>query len=260
MTSAPVKMISQLDQIPFVDEWYELADEKHFWMQYRSERILEEIRRLSVDLDRPLKVLDIGCGRGVAAHMLERATQWSIDGCDLDIHALRECQDRRGENLFYDIHEKNAEFSGAYDVVLLLDVLEHIENRKAFLDSCLWHLKEDGCFVINVPAMSLLFSAYDVAAGHYCRYSAAALKKELQGQMLDQERLCYWGATMVPLLLLRKLLIKIGLMSKNVIRQGFKPPNSFLNFFLKRVLRIEGLLWRSPPLGTSIIYIGKKSR
>jgi SAM-dependent methyltransferase len=60
---------------------------------------------------------------------------------------------------------------GRFDLILMLDVLEHIEDDEDFLSHVvLTHLARSGVFVITVPAYGRLFSDHDVALGHYRRY------------------------------------------------------------------------------------------
>ena len=64
----------------------------------------------------------------------------------------------------------------AYDLVLLMDVIEHVDDDTAFLKTSLAHLKPGGIVVINVPAHMAFYSKYDEVAGHKRRYSTADLR------------------------------------------------------------------------------------
>ncbi|MDL2231626.1 class I SAM-dependent methyltransferase [Porphyromonadaceae bacterium OttesenSCG-928-L07] len=65
------------------------------------------------------------------------------------------------------------------DLLLLMDVVEHIEDDKGFLE----HLKAqayitpDTRILVTVPAFQSLFSSHDHFLGHYRRYNAARMKK-----------------------------------------------------------------------------------
>ena len=54
----------------------------------------------------------------------------------------------------------------AYDLLLLMDVIEHVEDDLEFIRVSLEHLKPGGIIAINVPAHMKLYSRYDEVAGH----------------------------------------------------------------------------------------------
>lgn len=66
---------------------------------------------------------------------------------------------------------------GAYDSILYIDVIEHIENDKAELLQTLPFLQTGGCLIIIVPAHQFLYSPFDEAIGHYRRYNMTRLKE-----------------------------------------------------------------------------------
>jgi 2-polyprenyl-3-methyl-5-hydroxy-6-metoxy-1,4-benzoquinol methylase len=59
-----------------------------------------------------------------------------------------------------------------FDLVLLLDVLEHVDDDRAFLRTIVeTNLDDDGVVLISVPAWQILFSSHDTRLRHYRRYS-----------------------------------------------------------------------------------------
>jgi trans-aconitate methyltransferase len=60
---------------------------------------------------------------------------------------------------------------GAYDIILLLDVLEHLEDDQRFLANLVdRYTAKGGIVMITVPAFQYIFSCHDVFLGHYRRY------------------------------------------------------------------------------------------
>jgi hypothetical protein len=57
----------------------------------------------------------------------------------------------------------------------------------------------------------------------------------------------------------RKVLLNRVQDREEVIRRGFKTPNELINALFLQALRLEKLVFRWRPLGTSLIYVGKKS-
>jgi hypothetical protein len=74
------------------------------------------------------------------------------------------------------------------DVMLLLDVLEHVEDDTAFLSELVAeNLRADGRVLITVPAHQRLFSAHDVALQHHRRYSARGCREVIDAAGLEVE-------------------------------------------------------------------------
>lgn len=135
-------------------------------------------------------VLDIGCGDIFVAQSLATIypkvqficidiafTQTMIETMKAQIYTSN-------IYLFSSIHEaKSMMHIPKVDVVLLLDVIEHIENDISFLK----HLKTQNADLLNeaywfitVPAFQKLFCQHDVFLGHYRRYTNAMLKRHLK--------------------------------------------------------------------------------
>jgi 2-polyprenyl-3-methyl-5-hydroxy-6-metoxy-1,4-benzoquinol methylase len=259
-TRTTFELISAVRENPFPFEWYHLMAEDHFWFQWRLAATRHALRAAGIPFDRPLRVFEIGGGTGVLRGELEASTQWTIDMTDLQIEALRLAREGRGRNLYYDVTEERPGFREAYDVVLLFDVLEHVQETQPFLRSVLNHLKPGGALVLNVPALQTLFSPYDTAAGHHRRYNRRTLTAELSPFSFRIDALQYWGAGLVPLLLLRKLVLAIR--SGNdaeIIRTGFQPPGHLAHAALRALMRVETAVWPAPPVGSSLLLAGRRT-
>lgn len=252
-----VEIISQVESSEFSAFWYDVVQPDHFWMKKRFDFLLESIRKCDLPLSVPLRVLDIGSGNGVPRQQVEAATAWTVDCCDLDGPALQKLNGGRGRNLLYDITEENPEFTGKYDVVFLLDVLEHISDPESFLTAAIAHLRPGGYLVINVPALSLLMSRYDEVVGHIRRYTVAGLERELQTFEIERKTTNYWGFFFIPILLLRKFMVARIADKNKVIETGMKPLSPLVNRVLGGLLDLEQIVFPWRPAGTSLIYIGK---
>jgi len=91
------------------------------------------------------------------------------------------------------------------------DVLEHIQEPKIFLDEVYRVLAPGGLFICSVPAYSWLFSDFDIALGHFKRYSGKALVKILNETQLPPVKLNYLFAFLViPALILRRIPYLLG--------------------------------------------------
>ncbi len=259
--SAEVEMIStpRADTFEESSEWYGYASHEHFWFQWRFRAIQALIADVGVPRDRPARALDIGCGTGIVRAQFEAATRWDVDGVDLNLPALRSAAPGRGSIRYYDVEERHASFEAAYDVVTLCDVIEHIADTKRFLEAALWHLAPGGWLIVNVPALPALHSRYDDAAGHLRRYTRASLAAELEGLPADVRETRYWGLSMVPLLLARKLWVGRNASADSVLREGFEPPGDAVHAILRAMMRTETRLLARPPLGSSVLLAARRN-
>ena len=93
-----------------------------------------------------------------------------------------------------------AEEVGAYDAVLALDVIEHLDDDRAAVGRLGDLARPDGYVVVSVPARPDLFSEFDAIQGHRRRYLPDTLESAFQVADLELEQIFWWGAWMVPLI------------------------------------------------------------
>jgi len=251
--STRIEQLSIAPEVGFPGHWYDLNSADHFWFQWRIEAALRQFRDRGLATTAPLRVLDVGGGRGVLRDQIEARTSWIVDLVELNQAALASAAPGRGRHLYYDVRDVRPDLLGSYDAAILYDVIEHVEQPRALLDAVARHLKPGGLLLLNVPALQSLFSAFDVAAGHYRRYDRRTLTAELAGwEILD---LRYWGFALVPLLWVRKLLLRAP--TDETIRRGFGPPGGFTRSCLRSIAAVETALLPRAPLGTSLLAIAR---
>jgi SAM-dependent methyltransferase len=78
------------------------------------------------------------------------------------------------------------------DGIIMMDVLEHIENDKAFFNETVDKLKDGGIILITVPAWQFLFSAHDARARHFRRYNRKQLLELLKHSGIKIEKCHYF--------------------------------------------------------------------
>lgn len=252
-----VEILSQSDPTNFTEVWYDLADDNHFWVRWRFNFFLREIRRLGLDTTSPLTGLDIGCGPGAIERQLAADTAWRADGCDLNRAALALHSGNAGRVLYYNTHDRRPELREKYDFLIMFDVLEHIERTEPFIEAAIHHLKPGGYVFVNVPALPRFYSNYDTAAGHYRRYDKTLLRQHLVEAGLTLCSMRYWGALLLPALIARKIYVDRISAPDDIIRAGFHPPNRIVSAVLSAALACETIL-PSVPIGTSLLAIARK--
>jgi len=146
---------------------------RHPWESERARFFRGLIDRHVAD-DPPRRILDVGAGDGWFAGELRRTWTdqaeiacWDVNysHADLDV------------DLPAGMVRTTDEPAGLFDLVLLLDVIEHIEDDAGFLDgSVLPHLSPSSLVVVSVPAYQALFTSHDEALAHHRRYSPRRLR------------------------------------------------------------------------------------
>jgi SAM-dependent methyltransferase len=102
------------------------------------------------------RVLDVGAGYGFFLSALEKAG-YEASGIEVSAHAVEQARRRtRGQIVEQGAEEPFPFPDGHFDAVTLLDVIEHLKDYAATLESCRRCLKPGGkLFVITLNAHSL---------------------------------------------------------------------------------------------------------
>ena len=135
-----------------------------------------------------------------------------------------------------------------FSVVILADVLEHIEHREFVLDNLYRMIEKEGKLIITVPANNWLFNGHDKFLGHYLRYDKKTLLKELENAGFKKVSLRYWNSLLFTPICIRKLLNKEG--------SDLKKLPKWLNTLLYKVLKLEEII--SLPYGISLVGVFEK--
>jgi SAM-dependent methyltransferase len=248
------EIINPPDTVSMNDDWYEVAGENHFWIQWRLKIVCNAIKNIGAA--NILNALDIGCGTGVMSKLLENIFPVTIDGCDLNQVALINHNSGRGKNFCYNILSLKLTEGPLYDAAFLFDVIEHLDDDKTFLKAAAKHVKPGGYIIGNVPALNSLYSTYDEVVGHKRRYNKLTIEHAIYESELTLIDNRYWGLTLIPFLFLRKFYSNI-IPKNKVISSGLTPPNILFDRFLKFLFRLETALFNNPPIGTSIVFVAR---
>ncbi len=100
-----------------------------------------------------LKILDIGCGGGLLAEPMARlgATVTGIDAAEknIKIAALHAEQSKLEIDYRAISGEELAKKGAKFDVILNMEVLEHVADLASFIGACATMLKKDGCMLFS---------------------------------------------------------------------------------------------------------------
>jgi len=222
------------------------AERTFFWFAVRRKWILDVLRKNAAAGS---KVLEIGCGTGNVISYLSQ-NGYVGTGCELHNEAI--CQSWPGCTIIQGNATELPFQNAAFDVVALLDVLEHFENETPVISEALRVLAPNGFLLLTVPAHPELWSYHDNAACHKRRYTKKSLATLFESNTLRLISLDYMFMSLYwPMKLLR---------SDNADTKNPFTINRTLNFMLKIVFNMERKLSAIFPLpiGTSLIAVVRK--
>ncbi len=102
-------------------------------LRYANRRFLETTDLLLSDLDFH-SLLDVGCGEGVVFRRIAQRFRPQIAALDIDLERVKSAQEQNGETLLLNAGAESLPFAdNAFDIVLLLEVLEHIGDPQQAL-------------------------------------------------------------------------------------------------------------------------------
>lgn len=97
-----------------------------------------------------LKILDVGCGYGFLPFFADK--HWIIYGIDVDEERIRRARNFKHKNaVFMKGDAENLKSDKKFDVIITLDVIEHLNHPEKYLKLVSKTLKKDGIFIVSNP-------------------------------------------------------------------------------------------------------------
>lgn len=180
---------------PTLWEQISRVEDRHWWFTARRDILVHLIGQL---VPEGSSVLDIGCGTGFMLEaLLPRYDAWGLEP-DPAVRArgrpaVRTCV------LPGDTGDLSALGDRRFDLVLLLDVLEHIEDDAGALRSAMSARAPGGLLLLTVPGAPELWSRHDERNGHFRRYTAVALQMLLDTAGFQTATLTHFNSRLLPL-------------------------------------------------------------
>ena len=180
-------------------------------------------------------VLDIGAGTGFFARQLLMRTQCRTATC-IDPGYESETEEIVAGKL---IRFRRVWRSEAADLVLLMDVLEHVPDDGALLRSYVAAAAPGTRFIVTVPAFNWLWSEHDVFLEHYRRYTLGGITAVCRAAGLEIETSCYFYATVLPLAVLQRLVSRLRRPITGPARSQMRKHSPLVNRLLWFACRTE---------------------
>lgn len=190
---------------------------RHPWEQARLSAVAQLVRRAA--LQSP-SVIDVGCGDGFVIRGLRERFAFSR-AVGLDVHLTKRlCADLSSPGMDF-VSELEEKPENRFELLLLLDVLEHVEEPAEFLGELVRErLDPGGCAILTVPAFQSLYSHHDRELRHFRRYTSRQLVREAEGAGLKVEDAGYFFATLLPLRAFGVVTERLGGGAKGNVGEG----------------------------------------
>jgi len=226
-------------------------DSTHWWYRARRDILADYLTR-EAKLPQDGRILEIGCGTG---HNLPMLAQFgTVEAIEIDPAAREIASERLGRPISAaPLPMLPGIERGAYDLIAVLDVVEHIEDDVAALRAMAACLKPGGKILVTVPAHRWMWSAHDVVNHHHRRYSKATLAKAISDAGLRSNGLRYFNSLLFPLAAAARV---AGRMTGRDDSDD-SPPPPVLNRLFEAIFRFERHLVGRVPLspGVSIVTL-----
>lgn len=225
----------------------------HWWWAGRQELIKD----LLVP-EKPLNILDIGCGTGETLTFMKKVFPKSrLQGIDYLPEAVRYTRSRGHSARRADaLHLPFADAS--FDAVLLLDVIEHIRDDSGAIKEAKRVLKPGGVTILTAPALQFIWSAHDIGQGHERRYTRHMLLSLAAKNKMAVPFISYFNFFLSPIVIAIRLLSRLSFFSRlgqydsrlNYQLANKKLVNNLLKFiFISEIKMLKLIRY---PIGISI--------
>jgi len=246
--------------IQLYQRFYEIED--WYWWCVGTRRVfLDLIERSGVRG----RALDVGCGTG--AILTEFPPGWSVvAGCDYAPEALGFCQQRQLHQLVRSTGVDLPFATGAFDLVMAIDVIEHLDDDAGCVQEMTRICRSGGCVLVHVPAFEILWTDKDDLNHHRRRYRMQEITDLMQRCGLRVETAFHLNTLIFPIALLRaaeqKVRESVGARRPVSIASVDRLYNlpKWLNRTMLGVMTFERWIFgrATPPVGMSLVCLARK--
>jgi len=241
-----------------------LEIEDDFWWSVGTRRVFFDL----VNASRAApggRALDVGCGTGIT--MSEFPREWAlVAGCDRSDLALSACRVRGVETLVRADAARLPFASGTFDLVMALDVIEHVDDDAICLREIVRACRSGGCVLLHVPAFPVLWTEKDDLSHHRRRYTRRELLALVDQCGLSVERVFFLNGFLFPVALGRALWERLWSGRARPASRGTERIDRLyripapLNRLLLALMHLERRAFarHSPPFGMSLVCLARK--
>ena len=203
----------------------------------------------------PRKVLDVGAGSGFFSRRLLADSSideaWCVDPNYLDDSDIAE----DGKPIHF---RRRVDVVDA-DLVLLMDVLEHVDDDAGLLREYVGKARADAVFVVSVPAFRFMWSPHDDFLGHKRRYTLHDIEKVVESCGLTLQSSTYFYGAVFPIALVVRMFRKLlggGRAPRSDMKTHSRPVDEILYTFSASEL---SLLPRNRLFGLTAFCVARRN-
>ena len=211
------------------------GDEGNHWYYASKARALQQCL-----VDRQAgKILDVGAGSGFFSKMLLRKTAANSAVCVDPGYA----EDRSESHFGKPITFRRAGPVADADVVLLMDVLEHVDDDVGLLREYAAPARPGTRFIVSVPAFSWLWSGHDEFLEHRRRYTLKQTLRVMSDAGLTPVTGFYFFAALFPAVAANRLWRRLRAAGKSP-KSDLRAYHPLTNRLLKGICLAESAIAR----------------
>jgi SAM-dependent methyltransferase len=229
------------------------VEETHWWYRGRRRIVREAVSAL--DLPRPADILDAGCGSG--RNLVELAPFGRVTGLEPS-HASAEVARSRGFGAIVESGIEQMPFDPeSFDLVVSLDVIEHVEDHVGALRELRRVTRPGGRLLVTVPAYQALWSSHDVRNHHQRRYTRRTMVEPAAEAGWRVVRTTHFNTLLLPAAAAARVVDRLARRDRDG-RSELDGTPARLNALLEQPLRLEAALLRSGrrlPAGLSLLAV-----
>ena len=219
----------------------------HWWWRVRERILLDAIRALLGRRATGARILDLGCGAGLFFDALEQFGY--VEGIESDPIVVEQSGRWRSR-----IHLGGLETlpaRAAFDIILALDVVEHVPNPSTMLRHAATFLAPCGHMLITTPAFDWLWTSHDRLNHHIKRYTAAEMRVLVRNAGLEPIETRYLFQSLVA----PKLLVRMAEGLRHSAPSVPRVPTPAVNHALQTWFRAENAVAGWLPFGSSVMAV-----
>jgi len=204
--------------------------DRHWYYQSKAKVIVKLLKGFH-----PYKILDVGSGSAFFSRYLLNHTQVKECWC-VDTSYVSDSVEIVGtKKIHFQREVKQLDVS----LVLLMDVLEHVDNDIGLLQAYMAKVPTGTKFLISVPAFQYLWSAHDIFLEHKRRYTLSEIELVAKGAGLTNICGAYYFSAVFPIAIIMRLISKIIHKKSNLPHSQLSQHHWLINKFLWFLCRVE---------------------